>query len=91
MDRDEFDMVTRVLTMAADTLAGLDLRGYLAVISRDDALGPILDPTAYRSRMSLTPLLADRAEAALAFVNAHAAAQGEAAEHIARHNQARRS
>lgn len=87
MDKEEFDRINFILTAAGDTLAGLDLRGYIEAVALDHSMGPVLDPTAYRTRMTLTPLLEERARKALDFVNAHARTKGEAAAIIAKHNE----
>lgn len=39
------------LLMLVDLLTDIDLEGILAEVSHTDALGPILDPTAYRDML----------------------------------------
>jgi hypothetical protein len=78
MTREEFDGITSVLVLAATMLEGLDLSGYVAAISRDDALGPIIDATAWQSRSKATPLLEGLGSKALAFRNTFQSAQRRA-------------
>jgi hypothetical protein len=66
----EFRGTTTMLVALAEMASGIDLSEYLTTISRDHALGPVVDPTAYRSRMGAVRILEDLAQAALEFQRA---------------------
>lgn len=79
MDRDEFNAITQMLSHAGEAIGTLDLRGYIEALRRDEAFGCFFDaPFTWASRRDICERLVKRAEAALAFRNAHGEAMEQA-------------
>lgn len=48
MTEEEYTRTQTALLQLGQVVAGLDLEGFLAMISRAETMGPIMDPTLYR-------------------------------------------
>ncbi len=79
MTRDEFNNITRVLSLAGEVLADLDIAGYLRVLDEDSSFGWLFGgPLVWSDRRDACDRLRDLARAALAFRNARSQAMAQA-------------